>query len=429
MLNLKTWLQPLGLALLIGTQAPAALAVTGLSYVSTSGDYIGQGLSQTLKPTTVSVTASGDAGSAHVQITNASLWWDLDFAAPQGTALLPGSYANAARYPFQSPMGAGLSMGGNGRGCNLAKGWFKVLEYRRNSAGQLTRLAIDFVQNCEVNGPPLYGAVRYNSPIALKVPTIAAVAGNDAAVLPGETVTLDGRQSFSRRFAMQSYQWVQVDGPAVTLTNPASLSPTFVAPQVSGEGASLRFQLTVTNRKAETAVDDVVIFVQGPNAPRTEVKFHGDVGDYITGGRSYTYNPQNASISFSRNFAGGVSASISGDAWWTLDTAVPSGKTFRPGTYKNATRFPFQAATAPGLNLSGDGRGCNLLTGKFIVYQAKFDTSGKPTQLEMDFEQRCEGSSAAAYGTVLLNAVPHTTLARQLRQARERFAAQDAAAR
>jgi hypothetical protein len=418
-------MKALAVAILLAAQATAVFAVTGLKYISTSGDYIGQGITQTLKASSgATVTVSGTAGSASVSVTDPGNWWYLDFAAPGGSPLAPGSYPDAARYPFNSPMSPGLSMSGNGRGCNTLKGWFRVLEYQVDGSGTVSKLAIDFVQNCEVTGPPLYGSIRYKSDYPMSVPDTVAVAGADFAAFSGDAATLDGTQSFSRKHSPLSYLWTQLDGPAVTLSSSTGVSPAFTAPAVPPGGASLHFRLDVTDKVGVTASDDVVVVVQGADTPRTQVRFHGDSSDYITGGRSYSFDLYNAAITFSRNFAGGVSVSISGDTWWTFDAATPAGTTFQRGAYKNAQRYPFQEAGRPGLSLSGDGRGCNSLTGRFTVHKVKFDGNGNPKVADISFEQRCEGGKPAAYGEVVLNAVPHQQLAQQLRAARQRYAAQ-----
>lgn len=413
-----------GLAAAIATAAPSAFAATlttGLKYVSTPGDYIGQGQTQTLLSPAATVTANGDAQAVHVSVTDANNWWSLDFAAPSATALVPSSYPAAARYPFQSPMAPGLSMDGNGRGCNQLKGWFRVREYVRDARGAVKKLAVDYLQNCEITGPPLYGAIRINSKLPLQVPATAAIAGPDTTTLEGRTVVLDGTQSFTRRSGTLSYQWTQTDGPPVTLSDPKAVSPSFLAPAVGLEGSTLRFRLDTTDPKGEASTDDVVVVVNSLSAPRTEARFSGDPGDYITGGRTWEYDLYNSSITFNRNYGGGISASISGDTWWYFDTAPVQGKAYKPGVYRNAERYPFQSATAPGLSLSGDGRGCNTLTGAFQVYQAEFDASGNPTVADITFEQHCEGGRPSSRGQFVLNAVPHARLQKQLAQARQRF--------
>lgn len=409
-------------ALALGLQAALAVAaVTGMKYISTPGDYIGGGRTATFLPPAATFTVTGTTGAVHLNVTDPNNGWFLDFAAPVNSPLARGSYADAARYPFNSPMAAGMSMSGNGRGCNTLKGWFKVLEYQLDANGNVLRAAIDFVQNCEVTGPPLYGSVRINSRFPLVVPTMAAVAGPDSTANSGATATMDGTQSFSRRGGVLGYAWSQTDGPAVTLDNPNSPTPSFVAPVIAQDAANLRFQLKVTDANGQVSTDDVVVVVIGPQAVRTEVSFHGDSGDYITGGRSYSFNTSNATLQYFRNFSGGVSASILGDSWWTFDSAAPQGQAYAVGSYPNAQRFPFQPPDAPGLSLSGDGRGCNTLTGNFTVYQAQFDSSGNPLVVEIGFEQHCEGMAPAAYGQALLNAVPHGQIARWIQAARQRW--------
>ncbi len=419
---MKPWLKAACIAGLIA-QASAAFAVTGMKYISTAGDYIGGGISQTFEPPNATITAQGSVTHAAVAVNDPNNWWYIDFASPADSTLAKGSYPDAARYPFQSPRGAGLSMYGNGRGCNTLRGWFRIREYEVGNDGVVTKLAADFLQNCEVSGPPLYGTVRINSDFPLAVPDVVAVAGADFDVMAGEKAKLDGGQSFARKSRHLSYQWTQVDGPAVVLDRPTSAHPSFTAPAVDKKGASLRFLLQVTDTDGKTSTDHVIVLVNSPLARTTQVSFHGDSGDYITQGQSYRYDTHNASITFSRNYDGGVSAWIEGDAWWTFDAASPTGTQFGPGTYRHAQRFPFQDEKSPGLDLSGDGRGCNTLTGKFEVYQAKFDDLGNPVKLDMSFVQHCEGGTAAAHGDVLLNAVPHQVLSKRLREARLRYGA------
>lgn len=413
----------IGVALVVAIQAAAAqAATTGLKFISTPGDYIGGGSTQTYKAPGATVTVSGSANNVHVLVAEGSHAWTLDFAAPQGQALAIGSYANAARWPFQSPLGAGLAVSGDGRGCNTLEGWFRVLELEIDASNTVRKLAIDFEQNCEVTMPPLYGAVRVNSSKGLTVPDLVAVAGADFASFAGQTVTLDGSQSFSRsRPRALAYRWSQVAGPAVTLSSSTVASPSFTAPAVPPAGEALQFRLQVSDGSRQSASDDVVVLVQSPATPRTEFSFRGDPGDYISLGRSWRYDTGNATIGVSRNFDNGVSVAISGATWWSFDTAAPGNAPLAVGTYGGATRFPFQAATEPGLNLSGDGRGCNTLSGSFTVHQAQFDAGGTPQVLDIDFEQHCEGGVPAAYGRFLLNAVPAAQLAPQLRAARQRL--------
>jgi hypothetical protein len=132
--------------------------------------------------------------------------------------------------------------------------------------------------------------------------------------------------------------------------------------------------------------------------------FSGDDGDYISGGQSYTYATATQDrMNVSGNTDNGVvTVSVDGanGDWWTLNLAAPSGKALTPGTYTGATRYPFNKATEPGLSLSGNGRGCNQLTGTFTVSAVEFGPQGYVKKLYASFEQHCEGSTPAARGEV-----------------------------
>lgn len=86
--------------------------------------------------------------------------------------------------------------------------------------------------------------------------------------------------------------------------------------------------------------------------------------------------------------------------YWTLTLSAPQGQQLVPGTYVNATRYPFQAATVPGLDFSGDGRGCNTLSGQFTIIDAAYGGDGAVQRLRVSFEQHCEGGGPALRGTV-----------------------------
>ncbi|MFJ1749416.1 hypothetical protein ACIOJD_24690 [Streptomyces sp. NPDC088116] len=134
------------------------------------------------------------------------------------------------------------------------------------------------------------------------------------------------------------------------------------------------------------------------------LSFSGDPGDYISGGQSYSYSTEsrdgfNASASTDNRV---VSLSVDGanGDWWSLDLAAPSGKALTPGEYTGATRYPFNGSAQPGLSHSGNGRGCNTLTGSFSIQRAEFGPNGYIHTLDATYEQHCEGDTAALRGEV-----------------------------
>lgn len=74
-----------------------------------------------------------------------------------------------------------------------------------------------------------------------------AITGPTQVVVEGDTVTLDGTASIDPEGKPISCLWTQLAGPAVTLSDPTSASPTFTAPVPATKRARLKFRLVVTD--------------------------------------------------------------------------------------------------------------------------------------------------------------------------------------
>jgi len=153
------------------------------------------------------------------------------------------------------------------------------------------------------------------------------------------------------------------------------------------------------------------------SAAGTALYFKSEPGDYIGGGQEFVITASDATFAASTNYAGGVSVSVTNftqgnSLFWYLDFAAPNNQPLALGTYQGATRFPFQAPTAPGLSVYGDGRGCNTSTGSFTIRELSVDpVSSKVASFAADFEQHCEGGAPALFGSIRINSdVPLRTL-------------------
>lgn len=82
-------------------------------------------------------------------------------------------------------------------------------------------------------------------------------AGNNSQANVRQTVQLNGSAQDSQGSQLQ-FQWSQESGTSVTLNNPDTLTPTFVAPSQAGE---LSFLLTVTDEFGASGTDSVNITV------------------------------------------------------------------------------------------------------------------------------------------------------------------------
>jgi hypothetical protein len=132
-----------------------------------------------------------------------------------------------------------------------------------------------------------------------------------------------------------------------------------------------------------------------------DVTMYSDTGDYIGAGAQDLFDASNASFTVSGS-AGDLTVAISSNAgdWWNLEFAAPPGQTLQPGVYDNAGRAPFRGAGEPGVDIEGDGRGCNTDSARFEVKDIHTDSSGVPDRLWIVYEQRCEGAEPALFGEV-----------------------------
>jgi len=130
-------------------------------------------------------------------------------------------------------------------------------------------------------------------------------------------------------------------------------------------------------------------------------------GDYIGQGDARLITPADGTFAAGLNFDNGVNVSFSGNTagdFWFTDFAAPMNATLVPGAYEGATRWPFQSASEPGLSVYGDGRGCNMLSGRFVVLEATYTADGKVQSFAADFEQHCENDAPALFGSIRYDA-------------------------
>jgi len=90
-----------------------------------------------------------------------------------------------------------------------------------------------------------------------------ADAGDDATAAVGQVVALDGTGSKDPDGDPLTYEWVEIDGPDVTIDNANAAKASFVAPSVAAP-TPLTFRLTVTDGKAWSS--DTVTITVDPEA-------------------------------------------------------------------------------------------------------------------------------------------------------------------
>jgi len=133
--------------------------------VSPSGDWIGQGANYI---TTNSAEFAVGGSTQRIDVSAFGFLIQLD--APGSAVLTLGKYTNAVRYPFNGSL-PGITIYGNGRGCNTVSGSFEILELHADGSGTIDRLWASFSHSCEGSMQALTGEVRFNSALAPAAPT------------------------------------------------------------------------------------------------------------------------------------------------------------------------------------------------------------------------------------------------------------------
>jgi hypothetical protein len=132
------------------------------------------------------------------------------------------------------------------------------------------------------------------------------------------------------------------------------------------------------------------------------VYLQSDAGDYIGAGQTYLYTPANSSVSFalSPGWQGAVEVRVSdSDLWIGTFIGVDGMTQLQPGYYAGVLRFPINNPAKGGMDWGGHGRGCNKLSGWFVVDSISY-TAGAVSALDLRFEQHCENASPALRGAI-----------------------------
>ena len=148
--------------------------------------------------------------------------------------------------------------------------------------------------------------------------------------------------------------------------------------------------------------------VSGPAA--TSLDMYSQPGDYIGGGATYHFTPATGifyvdSYNASDSQIAFAYGSPNADQRWKITFAAPNGAQLVPGVYDNAVDVLYpHSPDQPGLDVSGDNRSSNSLTGGFTITQAVYDASGHVLSFDATFVQHSDGATPALTGEIKFNA-------------------------
>ena len=210
----------------------------------------------------------------------------------------------------------------------------------------------------------------------------------------------------------------------VTLAGPAQVFPVTVAITSNNEAAIVTQAIVpagstigrfgVSTRRFP---DDRVVVISASTPGRTiatnfEVwaidapvyfKYFSDEGDFVGGGTVGRFIPGSSTISaVCERDEVRIQVSGRGQQW---------SATFQGGASLPLTFGPYEAIRAgtdgerSGLNISGQGRSCDSLYGKFVVEELDL-RNNRVNLFKASFQQYCDGENAGLYGEVRVENMP-----------------------
>ena len=198
--------------------------------------------------------------------------------------------------------------------------------------------------------------------------------------------------------------FVDVTAPPTCAWTASTTAP-FITLASASQTGSGRVTFTVSSNPSNPRSGSITIGIlqmvitQSASAPVAVFSYRSDAGEYIGQGQSQTITTSNFSVTENGNSLNFRQLDPLG---WSVAFAAPNGGSLAPGMYDGTARWPFQAAGQPGFDFSGQGRGCNTSTGRFVVAEAPF-VNLQVHRFHAVFEQHCENSSAVLTGDLWID--------------------------
>jgi len=197
-------------------------------------------------------------GYAFIPGAGCNPYWTQNFGRKKGVAACPDSIT----YTITAAAGPGGSISPEGD-VSVAQGGSLTFVFIPDSDFSVEEIVVDGVAK-SIAASYTFEDVRKDHTIdvtfAVNQSAPIADAGSDQNVVEGRTVTLDGSQSSDPNDTVAVYEWTQLSGPMVRLSDENAVKPTFVAPPITQE-SSITFELTVFDTGGYSDSDTVEISI------------------------------------------------------------------------------------------------------------------------------------------------------------------------
>ncbi len=222
--------------------------------------------------------------------------------------------------------------------------------------------------------------------------------------------TLSAAQSVSKTNLSLTYRWSEVTNTGLVFTAADQSETSFYyTGNLPTEKPVVKVTVTDIQGNVHSSLVELSPYIQGLNT----LYFKSDNGDYIGQGKTVLHQTQGSFVNYVSMFGqwNSIRASIEYSEGnqnynWHLSFSAANGTRLTPGHYTGASRYPFQPFNTPGLDFSGNGRGCNTSRGEFTIHEIAYsgtDESPSLDVLAMDLVQYCEGGTTKIQASVRIN--------------------------
>jgi hypothetical protein len=330
-------------------------------------------------------------------------------ASRDGADLQPGAYEDALDSPFGAPWGRVEYAN-----CDAQSRRFVVLESALLPNGDLDRFAANIQFTCQ-QGAAQYVEIRYNSTVPLTSELPPNSTTPEAFAFTPRTAAVAGEQLVSNEIVVYGInagiaigvadgEYSVNDGPWTTtpgtVVNRDRVRVRAVASTTPGGIVAATLTLGTV-----TGVFNITTYQ--PGQVQSGLWIQSTPGDFVGEGKTHFMHAPGSDV-FVEGESDYLFAFIaSAGNPWLVGLSAPYGQTLQPGAFEGAVRGFSDAL--PGVDIGGEGRGCNETRGRFTVLEAVFGPGGEVQQFAANMVQRCENVGPPLFAELRFNsAVPFT---------------------